>query len=179
MRSTPLLVSLLSLGLAATACSQSETSSPAPAPTSSSAAVALPACTAADFAVEGAFGEKPKITVPKCAPSSELVSEDLTPGTGAEVVAGSTATVNYQLVTFSDGVEKDGSFDRGQTFDVENVGQAGVIDGWNEGLVGMKEGGRRLLVVPPQKGYGKGGNGIKPNETLVFVIDAVKVTPAA
>jgi peptidylprolyl isomerase len=179
MRSTPLLVSLLALGLATTACSQSETSSPSTQTTSSSAAVALPECTAADFAVEGAFGEKPKITIPKCTPSSELVSEDLAPGTGPEVVAGSTATVNYQLVTFSDGVEKDGSFDRGQTFDVESVGQAPVIDGWNEGLIGMKEGGRRLLVIPPDKGYGQGGQGIKPNETLVFVVDAVKVTPAA
>jgi peptidylprolyl isomerase len=51
-----------------------------------------------------------------------------------------------------------------------------VIDGWNEGLLGMKEGGRRLLVVPPDKGYGQGGNGIRPGETLVFVVDAVKVT---
>ena len=99
-------------------------------------------------------------------------------GTGAEVKAGTTATVNYQLTTFSDKKVLDSSFDRGQPFDVENVGQAPVIDGWNEGIVGLKEKGRRLLIVPPAKGYGQGGQGIKPNETLVFVIDGVKVTSA-
>ena len=55
-------------------------------------------------------------------------------------------------------------------------GRAQVIDGWNEGLLWMKQGGRRLLVVPPDKGYGQGGNGVKPGETLVFVIDAVQVS---
>ena len=55
------------------------------------------------------------------------------------------------------------------------MGRAQVIDGWNEGLLGMKQGGRRLLVVPPDKGYGQGGNGIRPGETLVFVVDAVQV----
>ncbi|WP_341351072.1 FKBP-type peptidyl-prolyl cis-trans isomerase [Nocardioides convexus] len=73
------------------------------------------------------------------------------------------------------------SFDRGQTFTVEPLGQAQVIAGWNQGLVGMQKGTRRLLVVPPDLGYGEGGQGVAPNETLVFVIDAVNVRliPAA
>ncbi|MGW4212493.1 FKBP-type peptidyl-prolyl cis-trans isomerase [Lentzea sp. NPDC004789] len=136
-------------------------------------------CKADDFKVSGDFGAAPKVEIPACKPTDQLIIKDLVQGTGAEVKAGTTATVNYQLTTFSDKKVLDSSFERGQPFDVENVGQAPVIDGWNEGIVGLKEKGRRLLVVPPAKGYGKGGQGIKANETLVFVIDGVKVTPAA
>ncbi|MFD9705540.1 FKBP-type peptidyl-prolyl cis-trans isomerase [Lentzea sp. NPDC059081] len=135
-------------------------------------------CKIDDFKVTGDFGSAPKVEIPACKPTDEMLVKDLVQGTGAEVKAGSTATVNYQLTTFSDKKVLDTSFGR-TPFDVENVGQAPVIDGWNEGLVGLKENGRRLLVVPPTKGYGKGGQGIKANETLVFVIDGVKVTPAA
>jgi FKBP-type peptidyl-prolyl cis-trans isomerase len=174
-RTALVLVSLLS-GVSLAACASSDEASSGGQTTGSTQSASAAPCKAADFKVSGAFGEKPTITIPDCRPTNELITSDLTPGSGAEVKTGSTATVNYQLVTFSDKVEKDGSFDRGQTFDVENVGQAPVIKGWNEGVVGMKEGGRRLLVVPPDKGYGQGGRGIKPNETLVFVIDAVKVT---
>ncbi|MET9226634.1 FKBP-type peptidyl-prolyl cis-trans isomerase [Lentzea sp. NPDC003310] len=136
-------------------------------------------CKADDFKVTGDFGAAPKVEIPSCKPTEELIIKDLVVGTGAEVTKGTTATVNYQLTTFSDKKVLDSSFKRGKPFDVENVGQAPVIDGWNEGIVGLKEQGRRLLIVPPAKGYGEGGNGIQPNETLVFVIDGVKVTPAA
>ncbi|MFH5229586.1 FKBP-type peptidyl-prolyl cis-trans isomerase [Antrihabitans spumae] len=133
-------------------------------------------CTADDVVVGGEPDSRPEITIPDtCGPPTQLLTKDLTAGTGAEVVAGTDATVQYQLVTWSDKAEKDASWDRNKPFTVEKVGQAPVIDGWNEGLIGMKEGGRRLLIVPPELGYGKGGNGIKPNETLVFVIDAVAV----
>ncbi|OLR94785.1 FKBP-type peptidyl-prolyl cis-trans isomerase [Actinokineospora bangkokensis] len=148
--------------------------------TSSTAAAtstsALPACTADDIKVDGAAGSKPTITVPDtCSPPKALLSKDLVPGSGKEVVAGSTVDTHYDLVTWSDKKELDSSWSRGETFPLENVGQAAVIEGWNEGVVGMKQGGRRLLVIPPDKGYGKGGNGIAPNETLVFVVDAVTV----
>lgn len=138
-------------------------------------------CTAKDFKVEGGSGEKPRITVPKdCSAPSELLTLDLEEGSGRAVKAGDDVEVNYHLVGFSDGEQKDSSWDRGQTFTVENVGQAQVIEGWNEGLIGLKEGGRRLLVVPPDKAYGEQGTqGIKPNETLVFVIGAVKVGGSA
>ncbi|WP_329790300.1 FKBP-type peptidyl-prolyl cis-trans isomerase [Lentzea sp. DG1S-22] len=136
-------------------------------------------CKADDFKVSGDFGSAPKVEIPACKPTDELIVKDLVQGTGEEVKTGTTATVNYQLTTFSDKKVLDSSFERGAPFDVENVGQAPVIDGWNEGIVGLKEKGRRLLIVPPAKGYGKGGQGIKPNETLVFVIDGVKVTPSA
>ena len=87
----------------------------------------------------------------------------------------------YDLVTWSDKQEVDSSWMHQplQPFTVQPVGQAPVIQGWNDGLVGQKQGGRRLLIIPPDKGYGPQGNqGIKGNETLVFVVDAVTVTAA-
>jgi peptidylprolyl isomerase len=137
------------------------------------------ACTADDITVDGAAGEKPTITLPTdCDPPAELVVEDLAPGDGAEATEGSTVMTNYLLVSWSDGQEVDTSFGR-EPFPVENVGQAQVIPGWNQGMIGIKQGGRRLLIIPPDLGYGEQGQPpIQPNETLVFVVDAVEVTPA-
>jgi len=136
-------------------------------------------CTADDVIVEALGEEKPTITLPEdCDPPSELIVEDLTPGDGPEATPGSTVMTNYLLVTWSDGAEVDTSFGR-EPFPVENVGQAQVIAGWNEGMIGIKQGGRRLLIVPPDLGYGEAGQPpVQPNETLVFVVDAVEVTPA-
>ncbi|MFD5831731.1 FKBP-type peptidyl-prolyl cis-trans isomerase [Lentzea sp. NPDC060358] len=169
---------IASLALAAATGLSGCGSSAQPSPGTGAAAPTNP-CKIDDFKVTGDFGSAPKVEVPACKPTDELLMKDLVQGTGAEVKAGTTATVNYQLTTFSDKKVLDSSFQRGKPFDVENVGQAPVIDGWNEGIVGLKEQGRRLLVVPPAKGYGQGGQGIKANETLIFVIDGVKVTPAA
>lgn len=139
--------------------------------------VAARECAAEDFEVAGGFGVKPTVTLPDdCAPPTTLLIEDLVEGTGPAAEIGGTVEANYLLVTWSDGVVLDNSFDRGMTFPVEPLGQAQVIQGWNDGLVGMKKGTRRLLVVPPELGYGAGGNGIAPNETLVFVVDAVSVS---
>lgn len=139
-----------------------------------------PACTAADITVEGAAGAKPTITLPDtCSPPTELVVEDLVPGTGPEATEGSTVLTNYLLMTWSDRQVVDNSFDRGQPFPVENVGQAQVIEGWNQGMIGIKQGGRRLLIIPPELGYGEQGQPpVQPNETLVFVVDAVQVSAA-
>jgi peptidylprolyl isomerase len=82
--------------------------------------------------------------------------------------------MNYTLVTWSDKQKLDSSFDRGQPFEL-TLGAGMVIPGWDQGLEGVQEGTRRLLIIPPDLGYGAGGNGIKPNETLVFVTDAVDV----
>jgi len=162
-------------------CSSPARDNPAAATGPTSAATAtvadLPACTADDITVTGAPGSKPTISVPDtCSPPTQLLSKDLVVGTGPEVTTGVTMQTHYDLVTWSDKRELDSSWSRGEPFPLENVGNAQVIDGWNEGLIGMKEGGRRLLVVPADKGYGQGGNGIRPGETLVFVVDAVKVT---
>ena len=132
-----------------------------------------------DVSVSGDQGKKPQVSVPKCAAPTALQTKDLITGSGDAVRAGDTVAVNYTLYTWSDGKSVESSYDSGQSFPVENVGQAQVIDGWNKGLVGLRKGGRRLLVVPPSLGYGAQGSGpIGPNETLVFVIDAVNLTPS-
>lgn len=123
--------------------------------------------------VSGAYGEAPIITVPDLDPPSTLESIDLTVGTGATVEATSTLTVNYSLVTWSDKASIESSFSSAPaTFPL-----SGVILGWQQGLVGAKEGGRRLLVIPPDLGYGANGAGpIGPNETLIFVVDIIEVS---
>ena len=153
------------------------TQASAPPAVTTAPAAALAPCTADDVTVTGAAGRKPTITIPDtCSPPAQLLSKDLVVGTGPEVTEGVTMQTHYDLVTWSNKQELDSSWERGQPFPLENVGRAQVIDGWNEGLLGMRQGGRRLLIVPPDKGYGQGGHGIKPGETLVFVVDAVQVT---
>ncbi|GLZ28780.1 peptidyl-prolyl cis-trans isomerase [Lentzea sp. NBRC 105346] len=144
---------------------------------SSSTAPSGPACTADDFKVTTEPGKKPSVTVPAtCSAPKELLTKDVIPGTGAAVKEGDTASVHYVLYTFSTKAENQASWDSGRPFAVQNVGKGTVIKGWNEGLIGLKQGGRRLLVVPPEKGYGDAGQGdIQPGETLVFVVDAIEV----
>jgi peptidylprolyl isomerase len=188
------LVALLSAGLTAVACTASDRPSTAtstggastPAATAPStrtqpsavSPASGPPCSPDDFKVEGALGSKPTITVPKdCKPQDGLVIKDIEVGTGPEVKQGSTATVHYVLATFSDKKTRESSYDDGgKPFPVQDVGRASVIQGWNEGLIGLKQGGRRLLVVPSDKGYPDGQGDILPGETLVFVVDAVQVT---
>lgn len=132
-------------------------------------------CTAADIEVTGGFGENPTITLPDdCDAPTRLIVEDLVPGSGPGAAPGQDLTMNYSLVAWSDGEKLDSSFDRGEPFGL-TLGAGQVIPGWEQGLEGVQEGARRLLIIPPDLGYGAGGNGIKPNETLVFVTDAVGV----
>ena len=120
---------------------------------------------------------RPEIDFPGENPPTELVIEDLIPGTGAEVVPGSTVQVHYVGVSWSTGEEFDASWNRGAPLPL-TVGVGQVIAGWDQGLLGMKEGGRRRLEIPPHLGYGARGAGsaIGPNETLVFVCDLVSVS---
>ncbi|MET8877761.1 FKBP-type peptidyl-prolyl cis-trans isomerase [Nocardia sp. NPDC004278] len=132
-------------------------------------------CTADDIVVVGGFGATPKITIPDtCTAPTQLVVKDLVAGSGPGAVAGQPLTMNYTLITWSDKKKLDSSFDRGKPFQL-TLGAGQVIPGWEQGLVGVQAGARRLLIIPPNLGYGAGGNGIKPNETLVFVTDAVAV----
>ncbi|MCX6401727.1 MAG: FKBP-type peptidyl-prolyl cis-trans isomerase [Propionibacteriales bacterium] len=154
-----------------------ETTTEATSEAASDAPATLPECKAEDIAVEGDFGAEPTITIPDdCSPPTTLIAKDLVAGSGPGAEAGATVLANYHLVTWSDKAVLDSSFARGEPYPVENLGQAQVIQGWNEGLIGIEKGARRLLVVPPDLGYGAGGNGVAPNETLVFVIDAVDVS---
>jgi len=131
-------------------------------------------CTADDIKVTGAAGKQPKITVPtNCSAPTKLIVEDLAPGNGAEAAQGAQLQAHYALTAWSTGEEVEASFG-GDPLNVPTVG-SGLIEAWNQGLVGMKEGGRRLIVAPPDLAYAGSGNELQ-DETLVFVIDAVKVT---
>ncbi|MBE8516546.1 FKBP-type peptidyl-prolyl cis-trans isomerase [Amycolatopsis sp. H6(2020)] len=169
--------------LSLAACGQqvkTQTAAPAGPPVPSSSAAPAPQskgreCTADDVKTTGKFGEVPTITIPDdCDPPKKLVTKDLSGGTGDPAKAGQKLQMNYLLVTWSDKQKLDSSFDRGKTFDL-NLGAGEVIPGWDQGLTGIKQGGRRLLIIPPDLAYGEGGNGMKANETLVFVTDAVAV----
>ena len=121
--------------------------------------------------------EKPAIPQPTGEPPSKLVSEDIVKGDGKTAKAGDNVSVQYVGVNFSNGAEFDASWNRGQPFEF-TLGAGGVIPGWDQGVVGMKEGGRRKLTIPPDLAYGPQGSppAIGPDETLVFVIDLEKVT---
>jgi peptidylprolyl isomerase len=118
---------------------------------------------------------KPEIPKPTGAPPRRLVIEDIVKGKGRPSRKGDTLTVQYVGVSFSTGAQFDASWDRGQPFTTQIPGQ--VIEGWNRGLLGMREGGRRKLTIPPDLAYGAQGQppSIGPNETLVFVIDLVQI----
>lgn len=119
---------------------------------------------------------KPDVTIPDTEPPTELIIEDLEVGTGTEAVAGANVTVHYVGVAWSDGKQFDASWDRGDTFEFR-LGAGQVISGWDEGVAGMRIGGRRSITIPPHKGYGDRGAGgvIKGGETLVFVVDLLNV----
>jgi peptidylprolyl isomerase len=119
---------------------------------------------------------KPLIPKPTGTPPRKLVKEDIVKGEGPGAKAGDTVTVNYVGVNFSNGQEFDSSWDSGATFPVQ-LGAGMVIEGWDRGLVGIRKGGRRMLTIPPEMGYGAEGYppDIPPNETLVFVVDAVSI----
>ena len=120
----------------------------------------------------GQFGDKPQITFPGAAAARDLDVEVLEEGTGGEVKAGQTITVNY-LGQSWDGPVFDNSYDRGEPIEFP-IGTGMVIAGWDEGLVGRQIGDRLLLTIPGHMAYGPAGvpqAGIGPNETLVFVVD--------
>ena len=120
--------------------------------------------------------EKPDVTVPDGTPPESLLLEDLTVGDGTEAVAGTNVMVHYVGVAWSNGRQFDASWDRGETFDFR-LGAGQVIQGWDQGVAGMKVGGRRRITIPPDLGYGARGAGgvIKGGETLVFVVDLLGV----
>lgn len=119
---------------------------------------------------------KPEIVIPDAAPPAELVLEDLEVGTGAEAVAGMNVTVHYVGVAWSTKRQFDASWDRNDLFEFR-LGAGQVISGWDEGVAGMRVGGRRRITIPPHMGYGDRGAGgvIAGGETLVFVVDLVNV----
>ena len=120
------------------------------------------------------MNDKPEVDFPGGRPPSDLQVIDLREGEGKTAEPGQTAVVHYVGVAFSTGEEFDASYDRGEPFAFP-VGGGRVIAGWDQGVVGMKIGGRRQLTIPPHLGYGERGAGrvIAPGETLIFVVDLV------
>jgi peptidylprolyl isomerase len=122
--------------------------------------------------------EKPHVYVPPGeTPPTDLVIEDLEVGEGDEAGAGHQVEVHYVGVSWRTRKQFDASWDRGETFDFR-LGAGQVISGWDQGVAGMKVGGRRRIVIPPHLAYGRQGAGgvIGPNETLVFVVDLLGVS---
>jgi len=120
---------------------------------------------------------KPDVEVPADeAPSYQLELDDITVGDGEEAVPGRVVEVHYVGVSWQTGRQFDASWDRGQTFRF-GLGRGQVIAGWDQGVAGMRVGGRRRITIPPMLAYGKRGAGgvIGPDETLVFVADLVGV----
>ena len=123
------------------------------------------------------LSKKPTVESPGGEPPAELETEDIVTGKGATAKEGDNVSVQYVGVNWSNGQEFDASWNAGQAFTF-TLGAGNVIPGWDEGVQGMKEGGRRKLVIPPDMGYGEQGTpdgSIPPNETLIFVVDLEKV----
>jgi len=134
----------------------------------------IAAIPAADLSPAGTAGKAPTVVVPPGSPPTQLESADLITGTGPAAKTGDALTVQYVLATYSSRKTVQSSW-TSQPFTF-TLGQ-GVIQGWDQGVVGMKVGGRRELIVPPSLGYGSTaqGTGIAANDTLVFIIDLVKI----
>ena len=123
---------------------------------------------------------KPLVTIPPSSPSTELMIEDLVVGSGSSVDVGDFLIMDYVGVSYSTGLQFDASWDRGSPFPFE-LGAGRVIQGWDQGIVGMAVGGRRSLTIPSDLAYGENGSGsgsIGPNETLIFVVDLLASVPA-
>ena len=172
-----LLALLCSLAVALTACGGSDSSSPA-----SGAADAGPTPTAAETVKALADGiskdleAKPQLAIPAGGTPAKLTIVDVVPGSGRKVKTGDAVEVQYVGSSWSTGSEFDTSWGNGQPFSF-TLGHGEVIKGWDQGVVGMKPGGRRLLVIPPALGYGAQGSPpkIAANETLAFAIDLVAI----
>ncbi len=189
MRRTPLVVIALLAAVGVAACGSSSTTastttsptSPttsAAAPTSSSAASQVPITVVAAAsvpAVTGPQGTKPGIAKPTAPAPTTVLSHDVITGTGTAVTVGSTVSVNYTLALYATGAPVQSSYDTGSPFSF-TVGAGMSIPGFDQGVVGMKPGGRRELIIPPVYGYGdEAQDGIPANSTLIFVVDLVSV----
>jgi peptidylprolyl isomerase len=167
LKALALLITASVIALTAVGCGGGDDS------TDSTAASESPSGAAAESSAEKT---KPKVEVPSGAPPTKLEIEEIEPGTGPEAKAEDLVTVQYVGVNYKSGKEFDASWDRGEPFTFTR-GAGEVIPGWDQGVEGMKVGGRRELIIPPELGYGAQGAppAIAPNETLIFVIDLLEV----
>jgi len=165
---TLLLTIVVCAGLTIAGCGGSDDSSTASSESSS---------TAATTSESSGEKTKPEVSVPQGPPPKQLEIKELEKGSGAEAKAGDKVTVQYVGVDYKNGEEFDSSWSRNEPFSF-TLGAGEVIPGWDQqGVEGMKVGGRRELILPPELAYGEAGAppAIGPNETLVFVIDLLEV----
>ncbi len=179
MRIKPLVVlGVLAVALSACTSSPQPTASPSDLKPSVTASPSDSASIgdASAYTVTGAWGKKPVVAIAAGAGNvSNLIVKDIIPGTGAAVQATDNVTVNYVGIGALSRKQFDASWDSGST---ASFPLSGVILGWQQGLIGMKVGGRRLLVIPGDLAYGAtppAGSGIKANESLIFVVDLVSI----
>jgi peptidylprolyl isomerase len=174
---TVVLLTTAALGVAACGDADktaSTTTDPVPPATTATSATTATTPTA-PRSISKDLGTKPEIPKPAGNPPAKLVVKDIVKGKGKTARSGRNVTVQYVGVSYSTGEQFDASWDHGQPFQFQ-LGAQMVIPGWDQGVAGMKEGGRRELVIPPDLAYGAEGRpGIAPNETLVFVIDLLGV----
>jgi peptidylprolyl isomerase len=167
---------LLAVGVAACGDDNSTEGETAATPTATEA----PAAANTDAIIAGITKntkKEPQIVTPEGEPPTDLISEDIVKGKGKKAKAGDQLSMQYTGYGWSSGEKFDASWDRGGEPFQFQLGAGMVIPGWDQGLVGMREGGRRLLIIPPDLGYGEAGAGgvIGPNETLVFAVDLEKI----
>lgn len=173
------LALVLSAGIAA--CGEDDDTSSGSG--AESAATPTPTETATESGVEAIVQEigkdtktKPEVPAPQGEPPAELVIRDIVAGKGPKAKAGDELSMQYVGVSWSTGQQFDASWDRGAEPFPLQLGAGMVIPGWDQGLVGLRKGGRRLLIIPPELGYGPQGTPdgtIAANETLIFVVDRV------
>jgi peptidylprolyl isomerase len=173
-RTTICALSLIAgLSVVAAACGSST-----PAATASSTTTAAPSSAIAPISMPspaGTWGKEPSVSVPIGRPPTVLESADLIVGTGPAAKAGDTVSVQYVLVDYATEKVLQASWTSNMPFSF-TLGEGQVIKGWDEGVVGMKAGGRRELIIPPALAYGSSPpSGIEPNATLIFVIDLLKI----
>jgi len=175
------LVVLSVTALSLTACSSSSSS---PTTTRAAAASTTPTTSgppttipAADLSPAGTAGTAPTVTVPKGKPPTRLETADLISGTGPAAKAGDSVTVQYVLATYSSGRVVQSSWTTQPFTFILDATPEQVIPGWDQGVAGMQVGGRRELIIPPILGYRNQspGAGIGINDTLVFVVDLLKI----
>jgi peptidylprolyl isomerase len=175
---TRLLPALAAAALVLSACSDDggDDTVAAPQPTKATSCPGAPTPVEPPAGATTDLKTKPVITVPKTPPPAALQVSDIVVGDGDLACSGQNVEMQYVGVTYANGKQFDASWDRGEPFPFQ-LGGGQVIGGWDQGIVGMKVGGRRQLVIPPDLGYGDQGAGpdIPPGATLVFVVDLVKV----
>lgn len=179
MTRLPTLLACLLLALFAAACGDDDEQAAAPEATATATETPAPEAPAeADLGdISDDLDAKPEVGRPSGAPPAALQTTDIVEGKGQAAEPGDQVSVQYVGVSWSTGAQFDASWDRGREPFTFPLGGGQVIPGWDQGVVGMREGGRRLLVIPPELAYGPQSPSpdIGPNETLIFVVDLEQI----